>query len=95
VKTIGRLMSAVSISAPVPIFFPALAQLIVYNLAIDYSQDRFQFLDSFSRHFCRIKIIIAENNKIAQLATGPGGPFPRDVPQQEVVIQDVRLVEAK
>jgi len=34
-------------------------------------------------------------NKIAQLATGPGGPFPRDVPQQEVVIQDVRLVEAK
>jgi peptidyl-prolyl cis-trans isomerase A (cyclophilin A)/peptidyl-prolyl cis-trans isomerase B (cyclophilin B) len=34
-------------------------------------------------------------NKIAQLATGPGGPFPQDVPQQEVVIQDVRLVEAK
>ena len=34
-------------------------------------------------------------NKIAQLATGPGGPFPSDVPRQEVVIQDVRLVEAK
>ena len=34
-------------------------------------------------------------NKIAQLATGPGGPFPSDVPRQEVVIQDVRLVETK
>jgi len=34
-------------------------------------------------------------NKIARLATGPGGPFPQDVPQQEVVIQDLRLVEAK
>ena len=34
-------------------------------------------------------------NKIAQLATGSGGPFPKDVPQQEVVIQDVNLVEAK
>lgn len=34
-------------------------------------------------------------NKIARLATGPGGPFPQDVPQQEVVIQDARLVEAK
>jgi len=34
-------------------------------------------------------------NRIAQLATGPGGPFPQDVPQQEVVIRDVRLVEAK
>lgn len=34
-------------------------------------------------------------NKIAQLRTGPGGPFPQDVPQQEVVIQGVRLVEAK
>ncbi len=34
-------------------------------------------------------------NKIARLATGPGGPFPQDVPRQEVVIQDVRLVEAK
>ena len=34
-------------------------------------------------------------NKIAKLATGPGGPFPQDVPQQEVVIQGARLVEAK
>jgi cyclophilin family peptidyl-prolyl cis-trans isomerase len=34
-------------------------------------------------------------NKIAQLATGTGGPFPQDVPQQEVVIQGARLVEAK
>jgi peptidyl-prolyl cis-trans isomerase A (cyclophilin A)/peptidyl-prolyl cis-trans isomerase B (cyclophilin B) len=34
-------------------------------------------------------------NRIALLATGPGGPFPKDVPRQEVVIQDVRLVEAK
>lgn len=33
-------------------------------------------------------------NKIARLATGAGGPFPQDVPQQEVVIQDARLVEA-
>lgn len=34
-------------------------------------------------------------NRIAQIPTGPGGPFPQDVPRQEVVIQDVRLVEAK
>jgi peptidyl-prolyl cis-trans isomerase A (cyclophilin A)/peptidyl-prolyl cis-trans isomerase B (cyclophilin B) len=34
-------------------------------------------------------------NRIAQVPTGPGGPFPQDVPQQEVVIQDARLVEAK
>jgi peptidyl-prolyl cis-trans isomerase A (cyclophilin A)/peptidyl-prolyl cis-trans isomerase B (cyclophilin B) len=34
-------------------------------------------------------------NKIAQLRTGPGGPFPQDVPQQEVVIQNVSLVDAK
>jgi len=33
--------------------------------------------------------------KIAQLPTGAGGPFPRDVPQQQVVIEDVKLVEAK
>jgi len=34
-------------------------------------------------------------SRIAQLATGPGGPFPKDVPQQEVVIQSVRLLEVK
>jgi peptidyl-prolyl cis-trans isomerase A (cyclophilin A)/peptidyl-prolyl cis-trans isomerase B (cyclophilin B) len=34
-------------------------------------------------------------NRIAQLATGPRGPFPQDVPQQEVVIKEARLVEAK
>jgi cyclophilin family peptidyl-prolyl cis-trans isomerase len=33
--------------------------------------------------------------RIAQLPTGAGGPFPRDVPQQQVVIEDVKLVEAK
>ena len=33
--------------------------------------------------------------KIAKLKTGPGGPFPQDVPQQQVVIEDVKLVEAK
>ena len=33
--------------------------------------------------------------KIAQLPTGAGGPFPKDVPQQQVVIEDVILVEAK
>jgi hypothetical protein len=34
-------------------------------------------------------------NKIAHVATGPGGPFPKDAPQHKVVIEDVRLVEAK
>ncbi len=34
-------------------------------------------------------------NRIARLATGPGGPFPQDVPQQEVVIEVVKLTEAK
>ena len=34
-------------------------------------------------------------DRIARLATGAGGPFPQDVPRQEVVIQDARLVEAK
>ena len=34
-------------------------------------------------------------DKIAQLPTGAGGPFPQDVPQQQVVIEDVKLVEAK
>jgi peptidyl-prolyl cis-trans isomerase A (cyclophilin A)/peptidyl-prolyl cis-trans isomerase B (cyclophilin B) len=33
--------------------------------------------------------------KIAKLPTGPGGPFPQDVPQQQAVIEDVKLVEAK
>ncbi len=33
--------------------------------------------------------------KIAQLPTGAGGPFPQDVPQQQVVIESVKLVEAK
>jgi peptidyl-prolyl cis-trans isomerase A (cyclophilin A)/peptidyl-prolyl cis-trans isomerase B (cyclophilin B) len=33
--------------------------------------------------------------KIAQLPTGAGGPFPKDVPQQQVVIEDIKLVEAK
>lgn len=33
--------------------------------------------------------------KIAQLPTGAGGPFPHDVPQQQVVIEGVKLVEAK
>lgn len=33
--------------------------------------------------------------KIAKTPTGPGGPFPKDVPQQQVVIESVKLVEAK
>jgi len=33
--------------------------------------------------------------KIAQLPTGAGGPFPQDVPQQQVVIEDIKPVEAK
>ena len=33
--------------------------------------------------------------RIAHLATGAGGPFPQDVPQQQVVIEDVKLVAAK
>ena len=31
-------------------------------------------------------------NKIAQSATGPGGPFPTDVPKQRVVIKSARIV---
>jgi len=34
-------------------------------------------------------------NRIAQLPTGAGGPFPQDVPQRQVVIEDVKLVEFK
>ena len=33
--------------------------------------------------------------KISQLPTGPGGPFPGDVPQQVVVIENVKMVETK
>jgi peptidyl-prolyl cis-trans isomerase A (cyclophilin A)/peptidyl-prolyl cis-trans isomerase B (cyclophilin B) len=33
--------------------------------------------------------------KIAKLPTGPGGPFPKDVPQQTVLIEDAKLVEVK
>jgi peptidyl-prolyl cis-trans isomerase A (cyclophilin A)/peptidyl-prolyl cis-trans isomerase B (cyclophilin B) len=31
-------------------------------------------------------------NKIAQSATGPGGPFPTDVPKQRVVIKSAHIV---
>jgi peptidyl-prolyl cis-trans isomerase A (cyclophilin A)/peptidyl-prolyl cis-trans isomerase B (cyclophilin B) len=33
--------------------------------------------------------------KIASSPTGPGGPFPKDVPQQQVVIEDIVLLEGK
>jgi cyclophilin family peptidyl-prolyl cis-trans isomerase len=33
--------------------------------------------------------------RIAKSPTGAGGPFPQDVPQQQVVIEDVKLAEAK
>jgi cyclophilin family peptidyl-prolyl cis-trans isomerase len=33
--------------------------------------------------------------KIAQSPTGAGGPFPQDVPQQQVVIENIEVVEAK
>ena len=36
---------------------------------------------------------VVEN--IAKLPTGAGGPFPQDVPQQQVVIEDAKLVVAK
>ena len=32
-------------------------------------------------------------NKIAQSPTGPGGPFPTDVPKEHVVIKSARVVE--
>ena len=32
-------------------------------------------------------------NKIAAAPTGPGGPFPRDVPQQRVVINSAKVVD--
>jgi peptidyl-prolyl cis-trans isomerase A (cyclophilin A)/peptidyl-prolyl cis-trans isomerase B (cyclophilin B) len=34
-------------------------------------------------------------DKIANLPTGAGGPFPRDVPLQPAVIENIRLVEDK
>ena len=34
-------------------------------------------------------------NKIAKMPTGAGGPFPRDVPKQAVVIESMTLVEPK
>ena len=34
-------------------------------------------------------------NKIAKLPTGAGGPFPRDVPKQPVVIESASVVNAK
>ncbi|HMA31220.1 MAG TPA: peptidylprolyl isomerase, partial [Casimicrobiaceae bacterium] len=33
--------------------------------------------------------------KIAKTPTGAGGPFPKDVPAEKVVINSVRIVEAK
>ena len=34
-------------------------------------------------------------NKIAKLPTGAGGPMPRDVPKQPVIIEAVTVVGAK
>jgi cyclophilin family peptidyl-prolyl cis-trans isomerase len=34
-------------------------------------------------------------DKIAATPTGQGGPFPQDVPQQTVLIEDIVIVEAK
>ncbi|MDH5481073.1 MAG: peptidylprolyl isomerase, partial [Nitrosomonas sp.] len=31
-------------------------------------------------------------NKIAAIPTGPGGPFPKDVPRESIVIEDIMLV---
>ena len=33
--------------------------------------------------------------KIAAIPTGAGGPFPTDVPQQQVVIINAKVLEAK
>ena len=33
-------------------------------------------------------------NKIAAIETGPGGPFPSDVPRKQVVIEDARILTA-
>jgi hypothetical protein len=32
-------------------------------------------------------------NRIKQVPTGPGGPFPSDVPQTQVLIQSATLVK--
>ena len=34
-------------------------------------------------------------NKITKMPTGAGGPFPRDVPKQPVVIESITVVDAK
>jgi cyclophilin family peptidyl-prolyl cis-trans isomerase len=34
-------------------------------------------------------------DKIAKAPTGAGGPFPKDVPQQKVIIEKAFVVEAK
>jgi peptidyl-prolyl cis-trans isomerase A (cyclophilin A)/peptidyl-prolyl cis-trans isomerase B (cyclophilin B) len=34
-------------------------------------------------------------DRIVAVPTGSGGPFPTDVPRQEIVIQDVKLLEVK
>jgi cyclophilin family peptidyl-prolyl cis-trans isomerase len=31
--------------------------------------------------------------KIAKIRTGPGGPFPTDVPRQLIMIEDMRLAK--
>ena len=33
-------------------------------------------------------------NKIAAIPTGPRGPFPSDVPSQQVIIEDARILGA-
>ena len=33
--------------------------------------------------------------KIANTPTGPGGPFPKDVPQQQIFIENITLLEEK
>jgi cyclophilin family peptidyl-prolyl cis-trans isomerase len=33
--------------------------------------------------------------RIARTPTGPGGPFPKDVPQQPVIIESITLISAK
>ena len=41
------------------------------------------------------KVVKGENvvQAIARLKTGPGGPFPTDVPQPPVIIEEVKVVE--
>jgi peptidyl-prolyl cis-trans isomerase B (cyclophilin B) len=33
--------------------------------------------------------------RIARASTGPGGPFPKDVPQQPVIIESITLISDK